>query len=110
MANERNVGLGPDVVMMGRFVELSGQEEVRPVARFGCIANPEVFLKTRSFGNPQEALVVECHSVPGFTGSPVLIFIPSLTAATEDAIENSVLGPYLLGVVWRQHGDPETWS
>ncbi len=104
--DDRHVGLGSEVVMIGRFVGLNRQPEIMPMARFGCIANPEVFRETNSFGKPQETIVVECHSVPGFSGSPVLAYIPS-NATSEDALENSGVGPFLLGVVWKHFGNPE---
>ena len=44
-----HLGLGSEVVMLGRFIGISGQLEVRPVARFGSIAQPEIFAETNSF-------------------------------------------------------------
>jgi len=101
-----HLGLGSEVVILGRFVGLSGQTEVRPVARFGRVAHPDVFTETNSFKQPQETFVIECHTVPGFSGSPVLAYLPS-NAASEEALENSGIGPFLLGVVWKHFGDLE---
>jgi hypothetical protein len=101
-----HLGLGSEVTMLGRFVGLSGQSVVRPVARFGSIAQPEIFKETNSFKKPQDTFVIECHTVPGFSGSPVLAYLPS-NAASEEALENAGIGPFLLGVVWKHFGDPE---
>jgi hypothetical protein len=101
-----HLGLGSEVAMLGRFVGLSGQLDVRPVARFGSIAQPEIFTETNSFKAAQDTFVIECHTVPGFSGSPVLAYLPS-NAANEEALENPGLGPFLLGVVWKHFGDPE---
>jgi hypothetical protein len=104
--DNQHLGLGSEVVMLGRFVGLSGQPEVRPVARFGHIAHPEIFVETNSFNAAQETFVIECHAVPGFSGSPVLAYLPS-NAANEEALENSGIGPFLLGVIWKHFGNPE---
>lgn len=91
-----HLGLGSEVAMLGRFVGLPGQLDVTPVARFGSIAQPEVFTQINSFGKEQDTLVIDCHSVRGFSGSPVLAYLPS-DAANEEALENPGLGPFLLG-------------
>lgn len=36
----------------------------------------------------------------------VLAYLPS-NVASEEALENSGVGPFLLGVVWKHFGDPE---
>ena len=100
------IGLGSDVAMLGRFVGLNGQREIRPTARFGSIASPSVYIETNSFNEPQQTLVVECHSVPGYSGSPVIAYLPS-TALRESALESPGIGPFLLGVVWKHFGSPE---
>lgn len=99
-------GLGSDVAMLGRFVGLNGQIEISPTARFGALAVPDVVIETNSFKRPQETIVVECHSIPGFSGSPVIAYLPS-TALGEAALENSGIGPYVLGVIWKHFGSPD---
>ena len=105
-SNNDYIGLGSDVAMLGRFVGLNGQVEVSPTARFGSIASPDLVREANSFKHPQQTIVVECHSVPGFSGSPVIAYLPS-TALTETSLENSGVGPYLLGVIWKHFGSPE---
>jgi len=104
--NNDYIGLGSDVAMLGRFVGLNGQVELSPTARFGSIASPNLAREANSFKWPQETIVVECHSVPGFSGSLVIGYLPS-TALTETSLENSGVGPYLLGVIWKHFGSPE---
>jgi hypothetical protein len=100
------IGLGSDVAMLGRFVGLSGQREIKPTARFGSIASSDLYTEVNSFNKPQQTLVIECHSVPGFSGSPVIAYLPS-TALKESALENSGIGPFLLGIIWKHFGSPE---
>ena len=100
------IGLGSDVAMLGRFIGLSGQIDVRPTARFGSVASPMIMHEVNSYHNRQETLVIECHSLQGFSGSPVIAYLPS-TAVSEQALENPGIGPFLLGVVWKHFGSPE---
>lgn len=97
------LGLGSDVAMLRRFVRPNGQGEVSPIARFGSIASPEEVMETNTFKRAQQTIVIECHSVPGFSGSPVMAYLPS-GALSETALENSGVGPYLLGVIWKHFG------
>lgn len=101
-----NFGLGSDVAMLGRFIGLSGSVTNKPIARFGSIAAPDTIEEEITFkeqgssvSKNQETFVVDCQSVPGYSGSPVIAFHPT-TALSEAAIENSGLGPWLLGVDW----------
>jgi hypothetical protein len=100
------LGLGSDVAMLGRFIGLNGMVNNSPTARFGAIAALDTIQEINSFGNPQETFVIDCHSVSGYSGSPVIAYLPS-TAVSETALENSGLGPWLLGVNWKHFGSPE---
>jgi hypothetical protein len=77
-----------------------------PIARFGSIATPNRIEVWNSFQSNQETFVVDCQSVPGYSGSPVIAFLPT-TALAETAVENSGFGPWLLGVDWMHFGNPE---
>jgi hypothetical protein len=97
---DQYLGLGSDVVMLGRFIGFNGMVTNTPTARFGAIASPNTIEEGNSFGNAQETFVIECHSMPGYSGSPVIAHFPS-TVLNETALENSGLGPWLLGVDWK---------
>jgi hypothetical protein len=103
---ERFLGLGTDVAILGRYVGLDGKLRNNPAARFGNIAVPRTIMERNKFGNDQETFVVECHSVPGYSGSPVIAFLPS-NALSEQALEASGLGPWLLGIDWMHFDDHE---
>jgi hypothetical protein len=72
-----NVGAGDEVIMVGRFRTHAGKKKNLPTVRFGNIAamneeplyNPFTKLK-------QESYIVEMRSMSGFSGSPVLLWIP----------------------------------
>jgi hypothetical protein len=96
------IGPGDDVAMIGRFISHAGVARNKPTVRFGNIAMSAdpfepVEIGTDADGNPvmQEAFLVECRSLGGFSGSPVLVY-PS-THRGRFTFE-STIGPYLLGV------------
>lgn len=74
---ERNIGVGDDVFFIGRFIAHDGKQRNTPVARFGSIAMmPEEPILQQKRGFEQESFLVEARSLSGFSGSPVVVFIP----------------------------------
>lgn len=74
---ELNVGIGDETIMVGRFVAHDGRATNKPLARFGRIAmipGGERVMDAR--GIKTDAYLVEMVSLPGFSGSPVFIYIP----------------------------------
>jgi hypothetical protein len=72
---ELNVGIGDDVFMVGRFISHEGKQRNQPLARFGNIAMMpgEPVLDGR--GLLVEAFLIEMRSLPGFSGSPVFLYV-----------------------------------
>jgi hypothetical protein len=69
---ERKIGLGDEVVIIGLFREHAGTERNVPIIRTGNIAAmPEEPVSTRQWG-PIAAHLIECRSISGLSGSPVL--------------------------------------
>jgi hypothetical protein len=74
-----NIGYGDEVFLVGRLVVHAGKRENKPIIRFGNIvlmADPSELLEFRNSKGDlvkQEAFLVECHSLSGFSGSPVLV-------------------------------------
>ncbi len=114
MMRDFNIGLGDDTFMVGRFVNHDGKQRNAPALRFGNIAMmPTEPIKDR-YGIDQESFLVECRSIPGYSGSPVFVKLakpPVLAEATGPYgyIEPSAyiqpsgigpLGPWLLGIDW----------
>jgi hypothetical protein len=74
--DDEDVGPGDEVFFVGRFVNHQGQQQNRPVARFGTIAMmPEEPVRNQR-GLLVEAFLIEAHSQSGFSGSPVFMYIP----------------------------------
>jgi hypothetical protein len=72
---ELNVGIGDDVLMLGRFVGHAGRQRNQPLARFGNIAMMPGERVKDGRGLFVDAYLVEMRSMPGFSGSPVFIVI-----------------------------------
>jgi hypothetical protein len=70
-----DIGIGDDTVMIGRFINHEGKQQNTPSVRFGNIAMmPKE--KIVSQGHAQESFLVEVRSLPGYSGSAVLIYSP----------------------------------
>jgi hypothetical protein len=70
-----NVGVGDDVIMVGRFVGHDGKQRNQPLVRFGNIAMMPGEHVLDGRGELVEAYLVEMRSLPGFSGSPVFLYI-----------------------------------
>lgn len=115
-----DIGIGDDTVMVGRFITHEGKQHNTPAVRFGNIAMmPKE--KIESSGYRQESFLVEVRSLPGYSGSAVLIYSPcamndmserrfgkprgvdmfSGKASGDDImVDLAAKGPYLLGIDW----------
>jgi hypothetical protein len=72
------VGPGDDVFMCGRFISREGKQRNLVTVRFGTIAQmPWEPIVDEESGFPQEAYMVECKSMAGYSGSPVFFWIPA---------------------------------
>jgi hypothetical protein len=74
---DEDIGIGDDTVMIGRFINHDGCQRNAPAVRFGNIAmmhhEPIVSEET---GIAQESFLVEVRSLPGYSGSAVLLWSP----------------------------------
>ena len=102
-----NIGPGDETFMVGRFVNHEGKQKNTPALRFGNLAMmPEEPIRD-SNGILQESFLVECRSIPGYSGSPVFVYIPpgaprpsSLGWLSPAFGSSMVKGPWLLGIDW----------
>ncbi len=121
---DEDIGIGDDTVMVGRFVNHEGKQQNAPAVRFGSIAMMNIEpIHCERLGIDQESFLVETRSLPGYSGSAVLIYSPCATndmserrfgknkeapnlgsgdPDTEFKIKQYVSpkGPYLLGIDW----------
>lgn len=101
---ERNVGVGDDVVMIGRFRVYAGKRKNLPTAMFGHIAQ----MPSEPLFNPftkleQESFLVEMKSIKGFSGSPVILYIQAFTNRFDSTnTANTSWFQRLLGIDWGQ--------
>jgi hypothetical protein len=104
LQDEIALGPGDDVFMIGRFVGRDERQSNIPLTRFGHIAGPKnepinQGPERRNF--IQDSFLVEVHSLPGFSGSPVFVSIPSERIPKGRKDEYSYPKQiYLLGVDW----------
>ena len=79
------IGYGDEVFLVGRLIAHSGNKKNTPVIRFGNISLMADSLERILYrGKEQEAFLIECRSISGFSGSPVFA-ITSQTYHGEDA-------------------------
>ena len=119
---DEDIGIGDDTVMVGRFINRDGKQQNTPSARFGNIAmmNGEA-IHSDQLGIDQESFLVETRSLPGYSGSAVLVYSPCAMndmsqrrgghpKVTDLFVKNindnalratcSAKGPFLLGIDW----------
>ena len=119
---EEDVGIGDDTVMVGRFVNHEGKQRNTPSVRFGNVAMmPKEKIMSKN-GFMQESFLVETRSLPGYSGSAVLLYSPCAmndmserrfgkarnsvnlfsgkTTERDLIVDLAAKGPYLLGIDW----------
>ena len=76
MSRTYAVGPGDETIMIGRLIAHDGRVRNSPSVRFGNISMmpDEPF---RHDGRIQRSFIVESRSIPGYSGSPVFVHIPS---------------------------------
>jgi len=106
-ANEKPLGVGSDVFMIGRFIDHDGGQTNRPAARFGHLSIlPAPIIQPNK--TKADSFCVDMHSRTGHSGSPVFIYrTPFSDIGYVQSLHNT---PYfgLLGIHWGQF--PELWE
>ncbi len=88
LLQEKNLGLGSDVYVIGLMAYHAGSKRNLPILRHGQIAMMDQERIRTATGFEIEAFVIEGRSIGGLSGSPAFVL-------TEGAVRNV----YLLGVV-----------
>jgi len=89
---EYNIGPGDEAFLVGRFVSHEGKQKNLPSIRFGNLSMlPYEPVRTRR-GLLQEAFLVECRSLPGYSGSPVFLAPMPFSAVRKQAPPAKFLG------------------
>ena len=91
--------------MAGRFINHQGIQKNTPSLRFGNISMmfPEPIPHPRGF--LQESFLVEMRSLSGYSGSPVIVYLPEMASfgdiVADTSFHMAVLdSAWLLGIVW----------
>jgi hypothetical protein len=111
MLNNFTILPGDDVFMVGRFVSLEGEKENTPTARFGNVARTigeKIDNNKNGFAHKQESFLIDCRSLPGYSGSPVFITMyprmprPPYYLVPDNHRQYKLMqhGPFLLGIDW----------
>lgn len=95
-----DVGVGDEVLMVGRFVDYQGRTINRPAARFGNISMMLEKLWVTELLQLQEGFAVEMRSRTGFSGSPVVVYRTPATVLSPDIPPEKMNFWALLGVNW----------
>jgi hypothetical protein len=103
----RGIGPGDDAFMVGRFIGQDGTQGNLPTARFGNIGRINAEPIKDGNGVEQDSFLVEMRSIPGFSGSPVFVYInptlarpPHFLTPHMHAYNQAQHGPWLLGIDW----------
>src|SRR5262249_39177458 len=67
----RDIGVGDDVIFVGRFMPYDGVEINEPSVRFGNVSMMPKQPIPREDGTHQESFLIEARSLSGYSGSPV---------------------------------------
>jgi hypothetical protein len=87
------IGPGDEAFIVGRFVNHEGKQQNLPAIRFGNLSMLPYEPVRTGRGLLQEAFLVECRSLPGYSGSPVFLYpLPS------SPIPRETVPPMFLGI------------
>ena len=103
----RNLSVGEDVFMLGLFVDHAGKTTNNPQARFGNISmlasdSSKIQQKT---GYEGQSYIVDTHSRPGFSGSPVFVYRTPLNDFGSDQELKGEAKSQSLGYQLSRRGD-----
>lgn len=86
------IGPGDEAFIVGRFINHEGRMQNLPAVRFGNVSMlPYEPIKTR-IGILQEAFLVECRSLPGYSGSPVFVYPMPFSPVQRERVPPMFLG------------------
>lgn len=100
---DNNVGVGDEVIVLGRFRVHAGESKNYPTAMFGNIAQmSHEPLKNPFTGFDEESIMVEMRSISGFSGSPVVLYIPPFSKRWKPGkgVLSNISYYRLLGILW----------
>ncbi|MGD0332860.1 MAG: hypothetical protein ABSA90_06330 [Xanthobacteraceae bacterium] len=108
------IGIGDEVVMIGRLVNYQGRRDNEASVRFGRISKPPRPIYNAGITKDQESWAVEMQSRTGFSGSPVATWRNIFTILDDDLLADVARRQFfgLLGINWGYIKDEDgenTW-
>jgi hypothetical protein len=105
LITKQEVGPGDETFMIGRFINHEGKEKNLPAARFGYVSMMPYEPIEDEYGVLQESFLIECRSMPGYSGSPVFLNIDFNKPRPSEARETKIIlgratEQRLLGIDW----------
>lgn len=102
LIKQEDIGPGDDTFFVGRFTTHEGTQRNLPTARFGNISMMPWENVRNRLGFDQESFLVESRSLPGYSGSPVFVYISAFDKrpGRGTTISTRQGGPWLLGIDW----------
>jgi hypothetical protein len=101
--NEECVGIGDEVVMIGRFRAHAGKKKNLPAAMFGNISMmPDEPIYNSFTKVKQESFLIEMRSIPGNSGSPVVLYLPPFSPRPGTRYLKGEWKYRLIGICWGQ--------
>lgn len=98
---DKDVGIGDEVCMVGRFKHYEGSKRNTPVARFGNLAAMPTEPLLNTFTQlDEESFLVEARSISGYSGSPVVLLIEQFSRRPTKEALSSQWYLSLLGIDW----------
>jgi hypothetical protein len=97
MAKEYDIGIGDEVVMVGRFIGHDGKTHNRPSARFGNISVDVGKIFNVHAGYDEESYAIEVKSKPGYSGSAVFVYALKFSTNRKSKHKEFTL---CLGINW----------
>jgi hypothetical protein len=102
------IGPGDETFSIGRVMNVEGKLRNTPAVRFGNISQvggEPIVVDSAGWKRPQESILVEARSLPGYSGSPVFVYRPHFAPVemkNGDPVKafGHQFGPVLLGVDW----------
>jgi hypothetical protein len=86
------IGPGDEAFMVGRFINHEGKQQNLPAIRFGNLSMLPFEPVRTNRGLLQEAFLVECRSLPGYSGSPVFLYPLPSSPIPREAVPPMFLG------------------
>jgi hypothetical protein len=104
LLDKRGIGPGDETFAVGRFVARDERQSNAPIVRFGHISGlgTEMIDQGKERNNfKQESFLVESHSISGFSGSPVFVWVP--LERTADITDPKLMSQFRKAVRSYQH-------